>query len=112
MSCHVKAFWLQSEFPVHVDDPLEEEGPGGVLDLGLHLLEVVYRHHVLHLFLAHNLIDVLCKFDYALGVIELLSVLLRHFLLFLLLVFSETLSELLLDSRRVVSLLYRLVVGG
>jgi hypothetical protein len=98
----IEALRLEAELPVDIDDPLQEEGPGRVLDLGLHLAQVVHRHHALHLLFPHARVDLLGKLRHALWVIEFENVLLRHGLALGLLVISETLLELFLDAASVV----------
>ena len=48
--CDVKAFRSQPEFPMNINDPLQEESPRGVLDLCLHVAKVIWINHILLFF--------------------------------------------------------------
>ena len=112
VSGHVEALWLQSEFAVDVNDPLQEEGSRGVLDLGLNCLKVVDWYHVLELLLSHPVIDFLSEFDYACWVVKLFGILIGHIFLFSFFVFFETVLKFLLNSGGMIALLDRFVLLG
>ena len=59
---HVEGLRQQAEFAMHVDDPLNEESSRRVLNLTLHLLQVVVFHHALFLSSDHVLINLLREF--------------------------------------------------
>ena len=65
---HVECLREQSELARHVDDPLDEEASRGVLDLGLHLLEVLVVDEELLLHLEHRVVHILCHLSYILRV--------------------------------------------
>lgn len=109
---HIQTLGHQSELPVHIDDPLEEESPAGVFDLGLHLLKVVSGHHHIDLLSPQSFVDGLGEFDYALRVIELFGVLLRHLLLFGLFVLFDATSKQLGNAHLVVHRWVLLLGGG
>lgn len=73
----VQGLRLESELPMHVNDPLDQESTARVLDLGrhLHLLQVIGVHLELDLLFTHVLVDFLGEFGHHLWVtdIELIS---------------------------------------
>lgn len=69
----IEGLRLKSKLPMDIDDPLDEEGTAGILDLSRHLdsREVVGIHLKLDLLLAHVLVDLLGQLCHHLGVANL-----------------------------------------
>ena len=74
MGCHVETLRSQSEFPVDIYNPLQEEGSGGVLDLCLHLAEVIGINHVLLFLLQVRQVDILRELCHGQGVVVVLLI--------------------------------------
>ena len=45
----IQTLWSQSEFPMNINNPLNQKGPRGVFDFCLDFLEVIWIDHVLDL---------------------------------------------------------------
>lgn len=110
VSSDIEALWLKSEFAMNIHNPLEEECSRRVLDLGLHGLEVVDRHHIFHLFLSHPVIDFLSEFNDTLWIVKLKGILFWHCFLFSFLVFFQPVLKFLLNFRGVVTFLDWLIL--
>lgn len=61
VNCHIERLRLESELPVNVNNPLNEESTAGILDLGwnLNLREVVRANLELNFLFAHVVVYVL-----------------------------------------------------
>lgn len=66
----IECFWEKAEFAVDVNDPLDQEGSGSVLDFSLDFLEIFMVDHALFLLLDHVLVDFLGEFRHILRITE------------------------------------------
>jgi len=65
---YVQGLWHQFELSVDVNYPLDQESSGGVLNLSLHLIQVVWIHQATVFLLPHVLVDLLREFRDALWI--------------------------------------------
>lgn len=66
----IECFWEKAEFTVDVNDPLDQEGSGCVLDFGLDFLEIFMVDHALVLLFDHVLVDFLGELRHILRITE------------------------------------------
>ena len=106
----VKRFSHQAEFPMHIDDPLDEEGAARVLDLALYLhgLQIIGLDTELHLLFAEVLKYGSCKVCGHLRITHLHLVSKDHFFPSGLCILNQSLLENLLDCLFLVALRRRL----
>lgn len=98
VSSHVKAFRSESEFPMDINDPFEEESSRGVFNFCLHFTEVVDVYHIFFFFIQIGQVNILRELRHSVWVIvDLLVVLWDLFKIFFLL-FLASLGKYLLNS--------------
>jgi len=106
----VEGLGHQAEFPMYIDDPLNQEGAARILDLAFYLdsLQIIRFNPEFHFCFAHVLKYGRCKVCCHLWVPHLHLVCEDHFFLPCLAILDQSLLELLLACLFFVALLRRL----
>lgn len=97
----VEALWLKSELAMNIDDPFKKECSACISQLSLNSTNIVDVKHILDLLDLHFFIDVLLEFRNVLWILVVCLVANTHVLLGLTSIFTNSLSELLLNFQHV-----------